>query len=46
MVEEVKVETTAERVAADIQEALTEHISTAAQFDDITLMVIRRESAA
>jgi sigma-B regulation protein RsbU (phosphoserine phosphatase) len=46
IVEEVKAGTTAERVAADIQEALTEHISTAAQFDDITLMVIRRESGA
>jgi sigma-B regulation protein RsbU (phosphoserine phosphatase) len=36
---------TAEQVAADIQEALAAHISTAAQFDDITLMVIRRQAS-
>lgn len=45
MVEQVGAATPAERVAADIQETLTSHISTAAQFDDITLMVIRREAA-
>ena len=37
--------TPAERAASDIQESLTAHISTAAQFDDITLMVIRRDGA-
>lgn len=42
LVENVQASTPAERVAADIQEALTAHISTAAQFDDVTLMVIRR----
>jgi serine phosphatase RsbU (regulator of sigma subunit) len=46
MVEAVTAQTGAERVAADIQEALTDHISTAAQFDDITLMVIRRLATA
>jgi sigma-B regulation protein RsbU (phosphoserine phosphatase) len=46
LVEEVPREKTAEQVAADIQEILTAHISTAAQFDDITLMVIRREHPA
>jgi sigma-B regulation protein RsbU (phosphoserine phosphatase) len=45
MVEGVQASTPAERVASDIQEALTAHISTAAQFDDITLMVIRRTDA-
>jgi sigma-B regulation protein RsbU (phosphoserine phosphatase) len=35
--------TPAERLAAEIQESLAAHISTAAQFDDITLMVIRRD---
>ena len=46
IVEAVPVPTPAERVAAEIQEALTAHISTAAQFDDITLMVIRRETTS
>jgi serine phosphatase RsbU (regulator of sigma subunit) len=46
MVEQVQASTPAERVASDIQEALTAHISTAAQFDDITLMIIRRTDAA
>jgi sigma-B regulation protein RsbU (phosphoserine phosphatase) len=46
MVEQVQTSTPAERVASDIQEALTAHISTAAQFDDITLMVIRRTAAS
>jgi len=32
----------AESVAAAVQERLIEHISTAAQFDDITLMAVRR----
>jgi phosphoserine phosphatase RsbU/P len=44
MVEETTPEHSAEQIAADIQEALAAHISTAAQFDDITLMVIRREA--
>ena len=34
----------AEGVAAEIQETVTAHIATAAQFDDITLMVIRRDA--
>jgi sigma-B regulation protein RsbU (phosphoserine phosphatase) len=33
----------AEQVASEIQEQLVAHISTAAQFDDITMVVIRRE---
>lgn len=45
MVEQMSA-TPAEQAAADIQEALVAHISTAAQFDDITLMVIRRGQAA
>jgi phosphoserine phosphatase RsbU/P len=44
MVEETTPEQSAEQIAAGIQEALAAHISTAAQFDDITLMVIRREA--
>jgi phosphoserine phosphatase RsbU/P len=44
MVEAATPEQSAEQIAADIQEALAAHISTAAQFDDITLMVIRREA--
>lgn len=44
MVEQTPPTRTAEQIAADIQEALAAHISTAAQFDDITLMVIRREA--
>jgi len=44
MVEDTDASRTAEQVAADIQEALAAHISTAAQFDDITLMVIRRQA--
>jgi serine phosphatase RsbU (regulator of sigma subunit) len=31
-----------EQVASEIQEQLVAHISTAAQFDDITMVVIRR----
>ncbi|HUE87496.1 MAG TPA: SpoIIE family protein phosphatase [Vicinamibacterales bacterium] len=46
MVEETSASRSAEQVAADIQEALAAHISTAAQFDDITLMVIRRDANA
>lgn len=46
MVQDVDPAVPAERVAADVQEALTAHISTAAQFDDITMLVIRRESTA
>jgi sigma-B regulation protein RsbU (phosphoserine phosphatase) len=42
MVEQMRA-TPAEPAAAEIQESLTAHISTAAQFDDITLMVIRRD---
>lgn len=42
IVKNVQASTPAERVASDIEEALTAHISTAAQFDDVTLMVIRR----
>jgi sigma-B regulation protein RsbU (phosphoserine phosphatase) len=45
MVEETQASQTAEQIAANIQEALAAHISTAAQFDDITLMVIRRQSS-
>lgn len=45
MVEETPASRTAEQIAADIQEALAAHISTAAQFDDITLMVIRRQAS-
>jgi phosphoserine phosphatase RsbU/P len=44
MVEQMQT-TKAEQAAAEIQEALVAHISTAAQFDDITLMVIRRQAA-
>jgi len=36
--------TPAEQVAAQILEALSAHISTALQFDDITLIAIRREA--
>lgn len=46
LVEQAPREATAEQLAADVQETLTAHISTAAQFDDITLMVIRREHPA
>jgi len=46
MVEQTPASRSAEQVAADIQEALAAHISTAAQFDDITLMVIRRDASA
>ncbi|HUR36104.1 MAG TPA: SpoIIE family protein phosphatase [Vicinamibacterales bacterium] len=35
-------DTPAEQAASDIQEQLVAHIATAAQFDDITLMVLRR----
>jgi len=38
--------TPAESAAAEIQEQLVAHIATAAQFDDITLMVIRRQGVA
>ena len=41
MVEQMAT-TPAEQAAAEIQETLVAHIATAAQFDDITLMVIRR----
>lgn len=37
--------TPAEQAATEIQEMLASHISTAAQFDDITIMVIRRAQA-
>jgi sigma-B regulation protein RsbU (phosphoserine phosphatase) len=46
MVEEAEASRTAEQIASDIQEALAAHISTAAQFDDITLMVIRRQASS
>jgi phosphoserine phosphatase RsbU/P len=46
MVEETQASQTAEQIAANIQEALAAHISTAAQFDDITLMVIRRQPSS
>jgi sigma-B regulation protein RsbU (phosphoserine phosphatase) len=46
IVEQTEASRTAEQTAADIQEALAAHISTAAQFDDITLMVIRRQAGA
>ena len=46
IVEQTEATRTAEQTAADIQEALAAHISTAAQFDDITLMVIRRQAGA
>lgn len=45
MTEAVDPSSSAERIAADVQDALVAHISTAAQFDDITLMVIRRTLA-
>jgi sigma-B regulation protein RsbU (phosphoserine phosphatase) len=38
--------TSAEQVAAEIQEQLVAHIATAAQFDDITLLVLRRSGAS
>jgi phosphoserine phosphatase RsbU/P len=41
MVEQMAT-TPAEQAAIEIQEALATHIATAAQFDDITLMAIRR----
>jgi sigma-B regulation protein RsbU (phosphoserine phosphatase) len=46
MVEDTQASRTAEQIAGDIQEALAAHISTAAQFDDITLMVIRRHASS
>jgi sigma-B regulation protein RsbU (phosphoserine phosphatase) len=46
MVEEAEASRTAEQIASDVQEALAAHISTAAQFDDITLMVIRRQASS
>jgi sigma-B regulation protein RsbU (phosphoserine phosphatase) len=46
MVEEAEASRTAEQIASDIQEGLAAHISTAAQFDDITLMVIRRQASS
>lgn len=45
MVEAMEPAIPSERIAADIQDALVAHISTAAQFDDITLMVICRDAA-
>jgi sigma-B regulation protein RsbU (phosphoserine phosphatase) len=45
MTEAVDPSTPAERVASDVQDALVAHIATAAQFDDITMMVIRRNRA-
>jgi phosphoserine phosphatase RsbU/P len=35
----------AEAIASGVQEALVAHVATAAQFDDITLIVIRRDAA-
>ena len=46
LVEQTPLTTPAESLAAEIQETLTAHISTASQFDDITLMVIRRAASA
>jgi sigma-B regulation protein RsbU (phosphoserine phosphatase) len=45
IVQEGAASAPAERIAADIQEALGAHVATAAQSDDITLVVIRRDSA-
>ena len=45
MVEAVDPSTPSEHVASDVQDALVAHIATAAQFDDITMMVIRRDRA-
>lgn len=46
LVEAAPPERGAEQLAAEVQETLAAHISTAAQFDDITLMVIRRTGSA
>lgn len=45
MVEATDATSSAERIASDVQDALVAHVATAAQFDDITLMVIRRDAA-
>jgi serine phosphatase RsbU (regulator of sigma subunit) len=45
LVAETPPERTAEQVAAEIQEHVTAFIATADQYDDVTLLVIRRTAS-